>query len=328
MMAGLRTETTADESDHALLERGPVQLELSQLLRAADAGEGRIVFLGGEAGIGKTSLVQRFARLVQEAASILSGACDPLSTPRPLGPVLDMKDRLGIRMVDLIERGAPKDALFRGFLEEIGGGERPTLVVFEDVHWADEATLDLLRFLARRIGSARSLMIATYRDDEVGDNHPLRVVLGDVATLPGVSRLQLTPLTAGAVRRLAAGTALDPIRLHAQTGGNPFFVAEVIASGGDGIPLTVRDTILARAARLPPKAREAVSAASVLGFRFEPWLLEAVVEATPDLVDACVAGGMLRVAGDRLAFRHELVREAMLDTMTPQRRRIVHRAAW
>jgi DNA-binding CsgD family transcriptional regulator len=310
-----------------LLERGPIQLELSRLLRSAAVGEGKIVFLGGEAGIGKTSLVQRFAGLVRNGARVLVGACDPLSTPRPLGPLLDMRDQLGSRISDQIDRSAPKDDLFRAFLGEIADGVQPTLVVFEDVHWADEATLDLLRFLAKRIGTTKALLIATYRDDEVGDRHPLRVVLGDVATLPAVMRLQPQPLTAAAVRRLAADTALDPIRLHAQTGGNPFFVTEVIETGGDGIPPTVRDAILARAARLPTAARAVVSAAAVLGFRFEPWLLESIVETTPEVVDACIAGGLLRISGDRLAFRHELVREAMLDTCSPQRRRVVHRAA-
>lgn len=309
------------------LERGPIQLELSRLLHEAGGACGRLVLLGGEAGIGKTSLVQRYARVVGDRARVLRGACDPLSTPRPLGPVLDMQERLSRRYSELLSRQADKDALFRGFLAELRATEPPALVVFEDVHWADEATLDLLRFVGRRLDGVRALLIATYRSDEVGDRHPLRVVLGDLASQPAVHRLALEPLSPAAVRSLAAGTGLDPVRLHAQTDGNPFYVTEVIAAGGTGIPPTVRDAVLARAARLPPGARDALDAAAVLGFRFEPRLLDAVARPPLEAVDACLAGGMLRAEGDRLAFHHELAREALLEVLAPHRRLALHRRA-
>jgi DNA-binding CsgD family transcriptional regulator/tetratricopeptide (TPR) repeat protein len=310
-----------------LLERGPIQLELSHLLHEAASGRGRLVFLGGEAGIGKSSLVQRFARVVEARARVLVGACDPLSTPRPLGPLLDMQEQLSRRYADQLAHQPDKDTLFRGFLAELSGKEQPAVVIFEDVHWADEATLDLLRFLGRRLGSTPALLIATYRSDEVGDRHPLRVVLGDLATLPAVQRLTLEPLSLAAVRTLCNGTALDPVRLHEQTDGNPFFVTEVIAAGGTGIPATVRDAVLARAARLPPQAREALDAAAVLGFRFEPWLLEKVAGPCSAAIDACLSGGMLRVEGDRFVFGHELTRQAILEVLPPHRALILHRAA-
>jgi DNA-binding CsgD family transcriptional regulator len=307
-----------------LLERGPIQVELSHLLHEAASGRGRVVFLGGEAGIGKTALVQRFAQVVSAKARVLSGACDPLSTPRPLGPLLDMQERLSCRYADLLTNGSDKDRLTRGFLAELSGNGRPCAVIIEDVHWADEATLDLLRFVARRIERAPALVIATYRNDEVPDRHPLRVLLGDLATTSAVRRLRLEPLSPAAVRRLAAATSLDALRLHEQTGGNPFFVTEVIAAGGAGIPPTVRDAVLARAARLPPEAREALDAAAVLGHRFEPALLEAVACPARGAVEACLAGGMLRVVGERLAFRHELARDAILAVLSSQRKAELH----
>jgi DNA-binding CsgD family transcriptional regulator len=313
--------------DMDILERAPVLLELSHLLHGAAGGRGRVVFVGGEAGIGKTALVRRFTQMAEGSARILWGACDPLSTPRPLGPLLDMQKTLGSKFADLVTHGADKDTLFRSFLVELSGRRRASLVIFEDVHWADEGTLDLLRFLARRLESEPALLIATYRDDEVGDRHPLRVVLGDLATLPAVRRIALEPLSLAAVRTLAADTSLDPVRLHEQTAGNPFFVTEILAAGGERLPATVRDAVLARAARLSPAARDALDAAAVLGFRFEPWLLEAVAEPAGGAIDACLASGMLRGQDDRLAFGHELTREAILGVFPPHRALAVHRAA-
>ncbi|HEX6912177.1 MAG TPA: AAA family ATPase, partial [Longimicrobium sp.] len=259
-----------------LLERGDPLLELGRLLGEADAGAGRLAFVAGEAGIGKTSLVRRFGQLVRDRATVLTGGCDPLSTPRPLGPLLDVAPRLPGASVRISEG---KDTLFRDVLDALGGGGRPLVLVFEDLHWADEATLDLVRFLARRIEDRRALLIGTYRDDEVGAGHPLRLVLGDVATAPAVRRLVLRPLSPGAVGALAAGSGMDAGALAERTGGNPFFVTEILAAAGERIPGTVRDAVLARAARLPEPARAVLDAAAVIGFRSEPWLLLEVTRA-------------------------------------------------
>ncbi|HEX2188602.1 MAG TPA: AAA family ATPase [Longimicrobiaceae bacterium] len=305
-----------------LLERGPLLLELSRLLGEVGEGSGRLAFLGGEAGIGKTALVRRFGEVVRERTPLLVGACDPLSTPRPLGPLLDVADRLPGASIRTAEG---KDSLFRDTLAALSAPGRPPVVVFEDVHWADEATLDLLRYLARRIEGCRVLLIATYREDEVGDRHPLRLVLGDVATAPGVRRLALAPLTAGAVRALAAGSGLDAEELHRQTGGNPFYVTEILAAGGERIPATVRDAVLARAARLPEGARAVLDAAAVIGLRSEPWLLQEVAGGEAGGAEACLASGMLTVQEEAYAFRHELAREAVLGAVVPHRRVELHR---
>jgi DNA-binding CsgD family transcriptional regulator len=297
-----------------LLERGEPLLELSRLLSEAVAGSGRLVFVAGEAGIGKTSLVRRFGQMVGDRATVLTGGCDPLSTPRPLGPLLDVAPRLPGATVRVDEG---KDALFRDVLDALGGAGRPLVLVFEDLHWADEATLDLVRFLARRIEDRRALLVATYRDDEVGDRHPLRRVLGDVATAPAVRRLSLPPLSPAAVRALAAGSGLDLDALAERTGGNPFFVTEILAASGGRIPPTVRDAVLARAARLDEPARAVLDTAAVIGFRSEVWLLLQVTGAAPGAVDACVAAGVLCPEDGVLAFRHELAREAVLDAILP-----------
>lgn len=249
----------------SLLERSGFLETLSGFLLEASAGRGGLVFLGGEAGVGKTALVEAFRDTVPDTVQVAVGACDSLSAPRPLGPLADMADTLGLegRLGPQTER----TEVFQAILALLNTPASPRLLVFEDVHWADEATLDLLRFLGRRLGSTRALLIATYRDEEVGSQHPLRTVLGDLATSGAVRRMALTPLSQSAVRRLAEGSALDAERLHYQTGGNPFFVTEILAAGSETIPVTVRDAVLARVSRLAPAGRAVLEAASIVGTR-------------------------------------------------------------
>jgi DNA-binding CsgD family transcriptional regulator len=307
-----------------LLERTAHLQQLQTLLREAEAGRGRLVQVGGEAGVGKTALVRQFCGQSSGGVRILEGACDPLSTPRPLGPLADIAASVGGELARQLVDGGRRDDVFRTFLAEISQGPRPTVVVFEDVHWADEATLDLLRFLGRRIGGAPSILIATYRDDEVGPSHPLRVAMGDLAS-SAVARLSLAPLSPGAVARLGEGSGLDPVALHRQTGGNPLFVTEVLASETGGIPPTVRDAVLARVARLSPAGRAMLEGAAVIGSRIEAWLLTEVGGPRAEAVDECIELGLLAVDGDAVAFRHELSRQAVLEAMSPARRLAQHR---
>lgn len=307
-----------------LLERGPVLLELSHYLADADKGHGRLVFVGGEAGVGKTWLVRRFAELIRDRTSLLIGSCDPVSTPRPLGPLLDIVDRFENHYIDL---STSRDQIFRDLLAAISLSKKTTVLAFEDVHWADEATLDLLRFLARRIEDRRAVVIATFRNDEVGDLHPLRQVLGDTATAPGARRLNIQPLSINSVRSMAAGSGLDINELYRQTGGNPFFVSEILATPNELIPPTIRDAVIARVGRLSARARSVLEAASAIGLRSEPWLLTSVIESNAAGIEDCLESGVL-IADDEdgtYIFRHELARISVLDTVAPHRRRELNR---
>lgn len=306
-----------------LLERKTYLDDLGGFLSQACRGHGCMLFLGGEAGVGKSSLVQAFTRSVGSQTRVLTGACDPLSTPRPLGPLLDMSDALGPEIRARMQTSAPQFELFRSILTELRTSA-PSVVVIEDAQWADEATLDLLSYLGRRVADVPALIIVTFRDDETGAEHPLRRVAGELASHTAVRRMRLSPLSQTAVTQLATGSNLDPVELYRLTDGNPFFVTEVLSLGEPGLPETVRDAVLARAVRLSRRARSVVDAGAVIGWPIEAWLLEALgFDADP--ISECLAGGMLVADGPILAFRHELARRAMLDAITPVARRELHR---
>jgi DNA-binding CsgD family transcriptional regulator/tetratricopeptide (TPR) repeat protein len=307
-----------------LLERGPYLDQLTTLLRRAAAGQGSVVLVSGEAGVGKTVLIQQFCRSVDRSARVLVGACDPLSTPRPLGPLVDIADALGGNVADQLVGEVPRYRIFQAFLSALASTNQPTLVVFEDLHWADQATLDLVTFVGRRIGSMRALLVVTYRDDEVGPRHPLRIALGDLATSAPVARLPIPRLSEEAVRILAGHSGVDAGTLYRQTAGNPFFITEVLAAGGTGIPASVRDAVLARASRMSPAARALLEAAAAIGMTVEPSLLAAVAGGAPEPIEECVSRGLLHSSGPLLAFRHEIVRDSILDTLLPTGRKELH----
>ena len=250
------------------------------------------------------------------------GNCDNMTTAEALGPVVDALPELA----EVLEAGSGVSRL--RLLRRIRGTltAAPTLLILEDVHWADEATLDVLRFLGRRLDGAPLLIVATFRSEETGGDHPLTVVRGDLATLPGVIRMQLPALTVAGVRELLAGarSGLDPARLHERTGGNPFYVTEVLAAGDGEVPATVRDAVLARVARLPAAAREVVAAAAVLGRRADIGLLTAVAGEPAAAADDCISRGVLVADGAGVSFRHELARLVVEQSLPQAQRAAVH----
>ncbi len=307
-----------------LLEREPHLTQLEEHRRQADAGLGRLVLVGGEAGVGKTALVETFCHQVAESATVLRTSCDALSTPGPLGPVRDLAPALGLQIDEHALDGDARDRLFREVLAALAARPGPTVIVAEDAHWADGATIELLRFLGRRIGNLPVLVVATYRDDEIGADHPLRLVLGDLATAPAVHRINVLSLSEAAVQRLAAGSGRDAATLYRLTGGNPFFVSEVLATEDETVPATVGDAVLARAARLSPEARAVLDVAAVIGSTIDADLLLTVAGPVLDEADEGIARGLLRGTDDGLAFSHDLARDAILAAIAPLRRRLLH----
>jgi DNA-binding CsgD family transcriptional regulator/tetratricopeptide (TPR) repeat protein len=310
-----------------LLERD-LQLEvLNELLAGAREGSGSVAFVSGEPGAGKSSLVQRFVASVGDMR-VLTGVCDGVSTPRPLGPIYDMAAKLspGARTA-LADPDNGRQQLFDLLLEDLRAGG-PSVVVVEDLHWSDHATLDLLRFVGRRISGTRTLLIGTYRDEDVGPFDALRIVIGDLATLDWTHRIEVPPLSPAAVALMARDSAIDSGELHRLTGGNAFFVAEVLASGeGDSVPGTVRDAIRSRVGRLSERGRHALEAAAVLGARVDPWLLAAVAGEKLSGVDESLAKGLLRREGEAIVFRHELTRMTVIEDLPMLRGVGLHRSA-
>ena len=243
-----------------LLEREPELAELRAAARDAAAGHGRIVLLHGEAGIGKTSLASALRAAPPDGVRVLIGSCDAMSTPRTLGPLRDLAPTVGPRLGEALRSGDRED-VFEALREEltaVGG----TVLIVEDVHWADEATLDVLRFLARRIDDLPAVLVLTYRD-ELDRDHPLSRLLGDLGHGDRVERIALRHLSADAVGALTAGSGLDPDRVYAMTEGNPYFVSELVASADeDRVPPTVVDAVTGRLRRLDKTPRRITSSSS------------------------------------------------------------------
>ena len=308
------------------LERDHFLDELHAARASAGGGPGGVVLVSGEAGIGKTTLVELFAAQIAEKdrrARVLWGACEALFTPRPLGPLLDMARQTQGPLRDLVHDHADRERLFSALLDELCVKASPALAVFEDVHWADEATLDLLKYLARRIRRTAALLVLTFRDDEVDTAHPLHRLLGELPA-QSVKRLQLPPLSESAVAQLAAAAKRAAGNLHGVTGGNPFYVTEVLALEAGGVPPSVRDAVLARAARLAVNASAALDIVSLIPGRTERWLLEGLLDDPFTSMEAGVRAGLLRATRDFVAFRHELARRAWEESLEPGRAASLH----
>ena len=321
----IANDTTLAGPADSLLEREGALLALAETFATVRTSkQGRLVLLSGEAGVGKTALLRRFRETLGPSQRTLWGGCDPLFTPRPLGPLLAVAEEVGGELADVVSRGVLPHEVVTALAREL---RSPTVFVLEDIHWADEATLDLLRLLVRRIESVPALIVASYRDDELDRAHPLRVVLGELATSVRVARLRVEALSPAAVALLAAPNGVDADELYRKTGGNPFFVVEVLAADSGGIPDTVRDAVLARAASLSPGARRLLDAVAIVPVQAELSLLEALAGDAIDSLEECLASGMLASEPPGVAFRHELARLAFEETIPLNQKIRLHRAA-
>jgi DNA-binding CsgD family transcriptional regulator/tetratricopeptide (TPR) repeat protein len=307
-----------------LLEREEQLGRIRELIDASRRASGSLVLIAGEAGAGKTSLVRALASEMTRDTLVLQGYCDPLVTPRPLSPLYDIAADPDSGLTGLLGGDETPVEIFAELVDRLRRTSRPVVMVIEDVHWADTATLDLIRFVGRRIDSARAVMVCTYRDDEVGPAHPLRPVLGQVLPLPWTQLIRVPPLSEEAVAAIIGNRRLDAERVHALTGGNAFFVTEIIAGGGD-LPPTIRDAVLARVSRLDEKPRRVVETVSIAPRFLELDRATFLAGTGTEDADAALAAGVILVEADRLRFRHELARAAVEESIPPARRLELHR---
>ena len=310
-----------------LLEREEQLAQLrARLQDVRRSSHGHVVLLRGEAGIGKTTLVRRFCDEALPSAQVVWCACDPLFTPRPLGPLLLAVDGRGAAVEHLVAPEALPHEVVAALAHELRA-RRPSILVIEDVHWADEATFDVLRLLARRVETIPALVLVSYRDDELALVRPLQVVLGELAGGRSTTRINLARLSPAAVSELSATHAVDAAELFRTTGGNPFFVGEVLAADGADIPETLRDAALARATRLSPDGRALLEAAAIVPSHAPLKLLEAIAGGAVASLEECLACGMLVIDGAGVRFRHELSRLAIEEAIAPNRKAELHRLA-
>ncbi|MEB8337423.1 AAA family ATPase, partial [Streptomyces endophyticus] len=313
--------------DGGILERDLELDRLADAARDAARGAGSVTLVLGEAGIGKSSLVRALPTVLPPTARLLVGHCDDLTTGRPLGPLRDLVGSVGTDLARAVRDAGDRHRIYEALHAELAGAPHPAVLVVEDVHWADEASLDALRYLVRRIERLPAVLVLTYRDDELGRGHPLRQLLGQVSGAARVHRLPLAPLSRRAVGSLCTAAGLDPAQVYAATSGNPFFVAEVVAAGGTGVvPPTVVDAVHARLRRLDDAARDALEQLAVVPSAVERSLVDALLPGGCGALAAAEQGGLLVVAPDRVAFRHEIIRRAVADSLPAARRIALDRA--
>jgi DNA-binding CsgD family transcriptional regulator len=304
-----------------LLERDDQLAQLDATLQRARGGVGALVVVTGQPGIGKSSLVTAWLAGTEDVR-VLQGACDDLVTPRTMGPFRDMVRGAGGPLADSFAANASRDEVLVAMQEEFSNPLRPTVVVIEDVHWADEATLDAVRFLGRRIDTEPTVLVVTVRDD-LDPDHPLHAVLG---AMPAhcLHRLELSGLTSAAVAELAGDSPVDPDRVHAITGGNPFFVTEVLAAPDQEVPATVLSAITARLRQVDDATRTALEQLAVAPAGLELHVIAQVVDGGVTALAEAERRGLVHVVDGRVRYTHAITRQAVLASCPAVQQAVAH----
>jgi hypothetical protein len=300
-----------------LVERTSELAALSDCADRALAGEGVVAVVSGESGAGKTVLVERFLADRGGGTRVLAATCDPLATPRPLGPIHDIADALSAGTRRALEEAEHSYDIYEAVFADLGA--EPTIFVIDDMHWADQGTVDLLRFVLRRIHRRRLLVIGMSRDEEVDTAHPLRTLLADVARSASACLITMWPLSRHAVRELAADRAVDVDWLHRSTGGNAFFVTEMLDCQEGDLPTSVRDVVLGRTVGLDESAWDVLNLLSCSPEAIPDHLLPSL-GVTLDPLRRLHDAHLVRRTPRGVAFRHDLCRLAVCQCPSAGRR--------
>lgn len=308
------------KSDMELIERAAFLNTLRlQFQNIITREEGHCMFISGEAGIGKTSLLKAFCRDIKTRCNIYQGICDALFTPRPMAPLYDIFIQLGNDLPDNNVDNTNRTDFFTKLFHALTDQKEPCIVVFEDIHWADEATLDFIKFLARRITQLQCLFILTYRDDEISGQHYLGNILGQLNP-DSFTRMSLLPLSKAAVDKMAEGKGHDPENVYTISGGNPFYVNEILASYSPGVPENIKDSILAVYNRQEEGTKNVWQLFSVIpeGLEFNRFAI--IKSSWDEALDHCFALKIIIIRDDKIIFKHELYRRTIESSLSPFKR--------
>src|SRR6187200_3221285 len=302
-----------------LIERDGFLRSLETTFESVTEGEGHCILLSGEAGIGKTSLIKSFYKEKKDNCKIYQGTCDALFTPRPLAPIYDIiwqiQDDTKESEVHNVDRSLLFNQLFNGLEQQ----KKPVIIIIEDIHWADEATLDFIKFFARRIGRIHCLFILSYRDNEILDNHPLRNVLGQLSP-DSLTRLQLQPLSRHAVEKMAEERGYKGEDVFSISGGNPFYVTEILASYSPGVPDNTKDSILSVYHKQEKGTKNAWEICSVIPEGLEINRFGKIKSSWDEGMDHCFALQIIIIKKNRVIFKHELYRRTIEGSLSPFKR--------
>jgi DNA-binding CsgD family transcriptional regulator len=329
-----------------LIGRAAETAALGSALADARSGHGRLVLIEGDAGIGKTRLLDEFTARAN-AVRVLAGGGIPLASGTPYAPVLGILHSLarlhpssaaGLTLQDSPGRADPygRTRLLAATADAVHAvaAETPLMLVVEDLHWADESTCELVSFLARVIRTSPVLLVVTVRAEELEPVRPVGVLIGELARMPHAERLVLTPLDSVGVAALVeaitgmAASARDTDRLMQRAAGNPFFTEELLAAGPNAptVPASINDVLAARVAQLPAAGQRVLGAASALGRAVPHQLLAAVADAE-DLsvgLPAALSDRLLEAHDDGYRFRHPLIQETVYGRLLVPERQVLH----
>ena len=302
-----------------LLEREKqLEILLTGFAKAVQ-GEGRSFFILGEAGAGKTSLIRHFSEQVKGQCSVYVSFCDSLYTPRPLGPVYDLAYKINRDLASSLGSFTSRTDLFAAVYDAFTSSSAPSIFIIEDVHWADEATLDFIKFFSRRINHSSSLLLMSCREFEAACNHPLRNVMGELPR-DSFSRISLPAFSKATVEKLASERGYSGENLYEITGGNPFYVMEMLASYREEIPDNVKDAVLALFNPLVGKTRDIWEMLSIMPEGMETNILATFDTDWELVLDRCVTYGVLLIRNDKVLYKHELFRRTIESSISPLRR--------
>ncbi len=299
-----------------LIEREGFLALLQKQFEDIVSGEGHCIFITGEAGIGKTSLVKEFCKKKKEECTIYRGACDGLFTPRPLAPLYDILWQVNKERWPVTPSNEERSALFANFFQELSTKKERLIMVFEDIHWADEGTLDFVKFFARRISHLPCLFIVTFRDDEIHSRYPLRQVLSQLPP-DSFTKIKVTPLSKEAVSTMAVEKGYSGEDVYSISGGNPFYVNEILASYSPGVPDNIKDSILSVYERQDDGTKHAWQICSVVPEGLEIERFAKIKSSWNEAMDHCFAMNVIIVQNDKVVFKHELYRRTIEESLSP-----------